>query len=69
MHSDQEHTKNIKVLINFQRYRTGEDSRTFEETGLKPKQITHAIDWAIETLSKSHPNKKEMDEQKHGDRT
>ncbi|WP_158138704.1 hypothetical protein [Vibrio metschnikovii] len=69
MHSDKEHTKNIKVLINFQRYRTGEDSRTFEETGLNPKQITHAIDWAIETLSKSHQNKKEMDEQRHGDRT
>ncbi|ENV1281861.1 hypothetical protein ACE25E_002497 [Vibrio cholerae] len=43
--------KHISTLKAFQKYRTGEDSRTFEETGLEPKAITESINFAIETLS------------------
>lgn len=42
----------IETLAAFQRYRTGEDQRTFEETGLTPKAISDSINWSIETLSK-----------------
>lgn len=42
----------LKTLAAFQRYRTGEDQRAFEETGLTPKAISDSINWSIETLSK-----------------
>ncbi|EKZ9178188.1 helix-turn-helix transcriptional regulator [Vibrio vulnificus] len=44
--------EHIETLAAFQRYRTGEDQRTFEETGLTPKAISDSINWSIETLSK-----------------
>ncbi|EGR0073151.1 hypothetical protein FR275_00285 [Vibrio cholerae] len=50
-HSSKSLQKHISTLKAFQKYRTGEDSRTFEETGLEPKAITESINFAIETLS------------------
>ena len=43
----------LNTLIKFQKWRTGKDERTLDETGLTPKLITQAIDWAIEQLDKS----------------
>ena len=43
----------LNTLIKFQKWRIGEDERTLDETGLTPKLITQAIDWAIEQLDKS----------------
>lgn len=51
-HSSKNFQKHISTLTSFQKYRTGEDERTFEETGLEPKAITESINFAIETLSK-----------------
>lgn len=51
-HSSKNLQKHISTLTAFQKYRTGEDERTFEETGLEPKAITESINFAIETLSK-----------------
>ncbi|WP_336918791.1 hypothetical protein [Vibrio cholerae] len=45
--------KHISTLKAFQKYRTGEDERTFEETGLEPKAITESINFAIDVLSES----------------
>ncbi|HAS7881638.1 TPA: hypothetical protein I7566_05170 [Vibrio cholerae] len=50
-HSSKNLQKHISTLKAFQKYRTGEDERTFEETGLEPKAITESINFAIETLS------------------
>ncbi|EJL6764552.1 hypothetical protein [Vibrio cholerae] len=50
-HSSKSLQKHISTLKAFQKYRTREDSRTFEETGLEPKAITESINFAIETLS------------------
>lgn len=43
----------LNTLIKYQKWRTGKDERTLDETGLTPKLITQAIDWAIEQLDKS----------------
>lgn len=43
----------LNTLIKFQKWRIGEDERTLNETGLTPRSITLAIDWAIEQLDKS----------------
>ena len=43
----------LNTLIKFQKWRIGEDERTLDETGLTPRSITEAIDWAIEQLDKS----------------
>lgn len=51
-HECDEARAHIETLAAFQRYRTGEDQRTFEETGLTPKAISDSINWSIETLSK-----------------
>jgi DNA-binding CsgD family transcriptional regulator len=51
-HECDEAKAHIETLAAFQRYRTGEDQRTFEETGLTPKAISDSINWSIETLSK-----------------
>lgn len=42
----------LNTLIKFQKWRIGEDVRTLDETGLTPRSITLAIDWAIEQLDK-----------------
>lgn len=39
-------------LFAFNKWRTGEDGRTMDEAGLKPKQITLDIEFAIKTLEK-----------------
>ena len=39
-------------LFAFNKWRTGEDGRTMDEAGLKPKQITLDIEFAIKELSK-----------------
>ena len=46
----------LNMLIKFQKWRIGEDDRTLDETGLTPRSITLAIDWAIEQLDKPAPN-------------
>ncbi|EMC8696548.1 TPA: hypothetical protein NIK62_000116 [Vibrio cholerae] len=51
-HSSKSLQKHISTLKAFQKYRTGKDERTFEETDLEPKAITESINFAIETLSK-----------------
>ena len=38
-------------LDNFNRWRTGEDGRTMDEAGLKPRQITLDLEFAIKTLA------------------
>ena len=38
-------------LLAFNKWRTGEDGRTMDEAGLKPKQITLDIEFAIKELS------------------
>ena len=43
----------LNTLIKFQKWRIGEDDRALDETGLTPRSITEAIDWAIERLDKS----------------
>ena len=43
----------LNMLVKFQKWRIGEDVRTLDETGLTPRLITLAIDWAIEQLDKS----------------
>ena len=43
----------LNTLIKFQKWRIGEDEHTLNETGLTPRLITEAIDWAIEQLDKS----------------
>ena len=43
----------LNTLVKFQKWRIGEDVRTLDETGLTPRLITLAIDWAIEQLDKS----------------
>lgn len=53
LHSSKNLQKHISTLTAFQKYRTGEDSRTFEETGLEPKAITESINFAIDVLSES----------------
>lgn len=42
----------IHILKKFQAWRLGEDERTLTETGLTPKLITEAIDFAIKELEK-----------------
>ena len=37
-------------LDNFNKWRSGEDGRTMDEAGLKPKQITLDIDFACKKL-------------------
>ena len=39
-------------LFAFNKWRTGEDGRTMDEAGLKPRQITIDIDFAARELSK-----------------
>lgn len=41
-----------KRLFAFNKWRTGEDGRTMDEAGLKPKQITLDLEFAIKELSK-----------------
>lgn len=41
-----------KRLCAFNRWRSGEDERTMEEAGLKPRQITLDIEFAIKELNK-----------------
>lgn len=43
-----------KRLLNFNKWRSGEDSRTMDEAGLKPKQITLDIDFACQKLFELH---------------
>ena len=38
-------------LIAFNKWRIGEDGRTMDEAGLKPRQITLDIEFACEKLS------------------
>ena len=38
-------------LLAFNKWRTGEDDRTMDEAGLKPRQITLDIEFACEKLS------------------
>jgi hypothetical protein len=38
-------------LLAFNKWRTGEDGRTMDEAGLKPRQITLDIEFAIKALS------------------
>jgi hypothetical protein len=38
-------------LFAFNKWRTGEDGRTMDEAGLKPKQITLDIEFAVKTLA------------------
>ena len=38
-------------LLTFNKWRTGEDDRTMDEAGLKPRQITLDIEFACEKLS------------------
>jgi hypothetical protein len=40
-----------KRLCAFNKWRTGEDGRTMDEAGLKPRQITLDIEFACKTLS------------------
>jgi hypothetical protein len=37
-------------LLAFNKWRTGEDGRTMDEAGLKPRQITLDIEFAIKAL-------------------
>ena len=39
-------------LLAFNKWRTGEDDRTMDEAGLKPRQITLDIEFAIKELQK-----------------
>ena len=41
----------IERLLAFNKWRTGEDDRTMDEAGLKPRQITLDIEFACEKLS------------------
>ena len=41
-----------KRLAAFNKWRTGEDGRTMDEAGLKPRQITLDIEFAIKELAK-----------------
>ncbi len=43
----------LKTLKEYQSWRRGEDDRTLDETGLTPKNIGEALDWAIKSLDKS----------------
>ena len=38
-------------LDNFNKWRSGEDGRTMDEAGLKPRQITLDIEFAVKTLA------------------
>lgn len=38
-------------LDNFNKWRSGEDGRTMDEAGIKPRQITLDLDFAIKTLA------------------
>jgi len=40
-----------KRLAAFNKWRTGEDGRTMDEAGLKPRQITLDIEFAIKQLA------------------
>ena len=40
-----------KILVNFQRWRTGEDERTYDEAGIVARKVTQAIDVAISKLT------------------
>jgi hypothetical protein len=40
-----------KRLVAFNKWRIGEDGRTMDEAGLKPRQITLDIEFACKTLS------------------
>ena len=42
----------IERLLAFNKWRTGEDERTMDEAGLKPRQITLDIEFAIKELQK-----------------
>ena len=42
----------IERLLAFNKWRTGEDDRTIDEVGLKPRQITLDIEFAIKELQK-----------------
>jgi hypothetical protein len=46
--------KVAKRLFNFNKWRSGEDSRTMDEAGLKPEQITLDIDFACQKLLELH---------------
>ena len=37
----------LETLTRYQDWRIGRDERTMDEAGLKPKEITAAINWAI----------------------
>lgn len=52
--SDPQMTKEavIERLLAFNKWRTGEDDRTMDEAGLKPRQITLDIEFAIKELQK-----------------
>lgn len=39
-------------LQNFNNWRSGEDNRTMDEAGLKPRQITLDLEFAIKELAK-----------------
>lgn len=39
-------------LDNFNKWRSGEDNRTMDEAGLKPRQITLDLEFAIKELAK-----------------
>jgi hypothetical protein len=39
-------------LTIFNKWRTGEDGRTMDEAGIKPKQVTLDIEFAIKELAK-----------------
>lgn len=39
-------------LLAFNKWRTGEDNRTMDEAGLKPRQITLDLEFAIKELAK-----------------
>lgn len=39
-------------LDNFNKWRSGEDGRTMDEAGLKPRQITLDLEFAVKELSK-----------------
>ncbi len=46
-------------LLAFNKWRTGEDGRTMDEAGLKPRQITLDIEFAIKELSELWAQEKE----------
>lgn len=50
-------------LQNFNNWRSGEDNRTMDEAGLKPRQITLDLEFAIKELAKLWAQEKETSQE------